>query len=889
MKRFIALIALLCLADSFCLARISHILPAPQKVQTSAETFALNRAVTISDPTECKLLARVLTEAGCSINESATAQVEVQLVSSITGASEPSLADFEKEAYSLTIGTDKISIKAVSRLGVVRAAQTLQQMAEDEAGVVNALEGATITDWPAFKVRGFMHDVGRSFITFEELKNQILLYSRFKINVFQWHMTENQAWRFEVKSQPKLTATSSMTRFAGKYYTQEQCKELDQLAHENGIYIIPEIDMPGHSEAFHRAMGFDMQTHEGVVVLKQVIDELVECFPHSPYIHIGGDEVTINNVDGENFLIAMSRYVHNKDKRVMWWNPTRNVTVSKDNGCDMAQCWSTSGRQISGLPCIDCRYNYTNHFDVFADLVGMYRSSILYKKKGDAETAGFISCPWNDRKTPTQEDIIAQNNVFAVTLASGERAWRGGGEQYIEQCGAVLPNSGSEYEEFCNWEARFLFHKAHSLASEPIPYVKQTNVRWRISDPVANEGVATATFPWDDMKGADITMPEEVAYGTKKYGWTLATGAGIYLNHTWPTVVPGIWGLNQALNQTAYAYTYIYSEEEQTVGAQIEFQNYGRSERDAAPSNGNWDRKGSDIWLNGQRIAPPRWDNNGGANGNFEADLKNENFPARKPIAVTLKKGWNKVFIKLPYVGASNVRLNKWLFTFVLTDTEGRNAIDNVIYSPTQTLSGEEPLPAPADNSPMVCTDLATYYYALRTPSRENRYATSQGSGKALTGTTSPTDASYWKLVPRKDGDLDIVNYADNSFVSPTATNNTALKTATKSPTKGWKLVPASTKGMFIIVSGKTEWNQTTSAHSYQIFNWGDGTNTSDAGCQYEFVLNEELTSIIDGVPTITPSTEYGRDTYYDLTGRRTSPAQSGRGIILHQRRKVIR
>lgn len=685
MKRLCIFIAILLGVLHGTSARISHLLPKPQKMEVSKATFALGRSVTLNDPTSSTLLRSVLTEAGCSIEAGATAQVNVTLVNSIDGADEPTLAGYDQEAYTLTVEDNRISITAVNPIGVIRAAQTLQQLIEDESGQATTIEGVSITDWPAFKVRGFMHDVGRSFISFKELKRQILLFSRFKINTFQWHMTENQAWRFEVKSHPELTTKSSMTRFPGDFYTQEQCKELDQLAHEHGIYIFPELDMPGHSEAFARATGYDMQTTQGMQILRDAIDELMECFPHSPYLHIGGDEVNIRDVEGDNFLVTMSGYIRDKGQRVMWWNPTRNVAVSKQNGCDMAQCWSTRGRQISGLPCIDCRYNYTNHFDVFADLVGMYRSNILYKQHGGDETAGFISCPWNDRKTPTQEDIIAQNNIFAVTLASGERAWCGGGEQYIELCGAVLPNTGREYEEFQDWEQRFLFHKAHSLSAEPIPYVRQTNVRWRISAPIGNDGNASKTFAWDNLKDADAKMPDEVTVGAQKYGWTLATGAGIYLNHTWSTVVPGIWGLNQAINQTAYAYTYIYSNKEQTVGAQIEFQNYGRSEKDPAPANGNWDRKGSDIWLNGMRIAPPTWDNNGSGGGNNETELRNENFPARPPVAVTLHEGWNKVFLKLPYV-SSGCRLNKWHFTFVLTDLEGKNAIDGLIYSPTKSM-----------------------------------------------------------------------------------------------------------------------------------------------------------------------------------------------------------
>ena len=150
-------------------------------------------------------------------------------------------------------------------------------------------DAVTITDWPAFKVRGFMHDVGRSVMPFEQLKRQIDLLSRFKVNVFHWHLTEKLAWRMEIKRYPQLTASENMIRYAGDYYTQEQCRELDAYAAERGVTIIPEIDMPGHSDVFTKAMGFNMQSDQGVAALKNILDEVVDVFPNAPYIHIGGD------------------------------------------------------------------------------------------------------------------------------------------------------------------------------------------------------------------------------------------------------------------------------------------------------------------------------------------------------------------------------------------------------------------------------------------------------------------------------------------------------------------------------------------------------------------------------------------------------------------------
>ena len=88
-----------------------------------------------------------------------------------------------------------------------------------------------------------MQDVGRSFLSIDELKKEIELLSRFKVNVFHWHLTEKLAWRFEVKSYPALTQAENMIRYKGQYYTQEQCRELEAYAAQQGVTIIPEIDI----------------------------------------------------------------------------------------------------------------------------------------------------------------------------------------------------------------------------------------------------------------------------------------------------------------------------------------------------------------------------------------------------------------------------------------------------------------------------------------------------------------------------------------------------------------------------------------------------------------------------------------------------------------------
>ena len=903
---------MLCLLLGFvCLpmamqAKVEHLLPRPQQVTVAegAVAFALDGNVTINyqnGAMQCALLEEFFTSNGCELAESGKA-VNVSLVASIEGAHDYGLHGYENEAYTLEITAGGINITAVTATGIIRAAQTLTQLAEGYAeGEAKALEALTMKDWPAFKLRGYMHDVGRSFISIEELIKQIELFSRFKVNTFHWHLTENQAWRFQINEYPQLTESENMSRFPGEFYTQQDAKDLLAVAKKHGVIVIPEIDMPGHSEAFTEAMGFNMQSDEGKVALKKILDEVVEVFADVPYIHIGGDEVSTTAA----YLNEMIAYVQSKGKKGGLWNPINNIGQDALNNT-LAQMWGTRGYLASGKANIDCRYNYTNHFDVFADLVGIYKSNICYHKQGTSEVAGAISGCWNDRKVADEKAIMAQNNVWANVIATAERAWMGGGKQYIDNMtntpnnlkvdgghgGVMLPNSGEEYEEFKSWETRFLFHKAHSLKGEPIPYVKQTNVRWRITDAFPNGGSETAAFGPEAAGTTASTdlLPETFEHNGQTYYTGMATGAGIYLAHTWGNTIIDAYYSNPQFNHTAYAWTYVYSPKEQVVGAQIEFQNYSRSEQDGAAPAGKWDHFGSKIWINGTEIAAPTWDNTGVSISSKEVMLKNENFPGREPIKVTLKQGWNKVFIKLPYFN-KGYRLKKWMFTCVFTDTEGVNAVDGLIYSPNQCMdeatelvaaeisnikrnrgnyigtavglwpeSAAETLDATvaevektystamtAEQRAAQAAELQTAwnnfvasltdanmnkpvsgnYYRMYTPGRDSRYPTSQGVGTAIVGEQNPmTKASIWQFVTRTDGSYDIVNLADGSYISPASNNNTAINAVAAQPNAGWTIKSAGV-GKVIVTSGTAQFNQTKSGQEYKLYNWG---YDSDAG-----------------------------------------------------------
>jgi hypothetical protein len=575
--------------------------------------------------------------------------VEEKYVSQIEGAK------FQEEAYHLLITKKGILLEATTPKGMYWGRQTLEQL-KTTKNKKTYLPQCDITDWPAFRIRGFMHDVGRSYIPVEELKREISLLSRYKINVFHWHLTENQAWRLESKRYPELNAPENMEREKGKFYTLEEARQLVEFCKQHQVLLIPEIDMPGHSAAFVRTFKTDMQSEKGTQILKDIIDEVCATFD-VPYLHIGTDEVQFTNPD---FVPMMVKYIRDKGKKVISYNPGWNY---KPGEIDMTQLWSYRGKAQKGIPAIDCRYHYANHFDTYADLVAMFNSRIYNQPEGSDDLAGCIVAFWNDRYIDNTPQLLAENNFYPYMLTLAERAWRGGGNCYFDGKGTLLwedePELLAAFKEF---EDRLLWQKNTWLKEVPFPYVRQTQSEWQITDAFPNGGDLNKVFPPEEKEDS-VYQYEGKTYKTRKI-----IGNGIYLRHVWGTLVPGFYA-NPQENHTAYATRWIYSPKERKTKLALEFQNYSRSESDLAPRQGTWDYKCSRAWLNGQEIMPPVWKNTNTERSN-EITLKNENYMSRPAIDITLKKGWNKLMLKLPVgkFSSRETRLVKWMFTAALVD-----------------------------------------------------------------------------------------------------------------------------------------------------------------------------------------------------------------------------
>lgn len=575
--------------------------------------------------------------------------VEEKYVSQIEGAK------FQEEAYHLMVTGKRIILEATTPKGMYWGKQTLEQLKYTK-NKKTYLPQCEITDWPAFRIRGFMHDVGRSYIPVEELKREISLLSRYKINVFHWHLTENQAWRLESKRYPQLNAPENMEREKGKFYTLDEARQLVEFCKQHQVLLIPEIDMPGHSAAFERTFKTDMQSEKGTQILKDIIDEVCETFD-VPYLHIGTDEVQFTNPD---FVPMMVRYIRDKGKKVISYNPGWNY---KPGEIDMMQLWSYRGKAQKGIPAIDCRFHYANHFDTYADLVAMFNSRIYNQPEGSDDLAGCIIAFWNDRFIDNTPQLLAENNFYPYMLTLAERAWRGGGNSYFDGKGTLLwedePEQLTAFKEF---EDRLLWQKKTWLKEVPFPYVRQTQSEWQITDAFPNGGDLNKVFPPEEKEDS-VYQFEGKTYKTRKI-----IGNGIYLRHVWGTLVPGFYA-NPQENHTAYATRWIYSPKERKTQLMLEFQNYSRSESDLAPHQGTWDYKCSRAWLNGKEIMPPVWENTNTERSN-EITLKNENYVSRPAVDVTLKKGWNKLMLKLPVgkFSSKETRLVKWMFTAAFVD-----------------------------------------------------------------------------------------------------------------------------------------------------------------------------------------------------------------------------
>lgn len=378
MKRFLIYIVCLCLVGILGAQTVPlKLLPFPNEVTVQSGYYPLSLCRLAYSKTlknEADYLKQILGEEhGLSVQDGKRGNIQLVLSDQIANP----------EGYSLIVDKDGIRIEGATPQGVFYGIQTFRQL------ITACHEGKRvpciiINDAPAFKWRSFMLDDGRAFKGVKEVKRLLDEMAILKMNIFHWHLTEDQGWRIEIKKYPLLTkigAHRDSTQlnwyeskvFDGKpfegFYTQRDIKEIVSYAQKLYITVVPEIEMPGHASAAIAAYPWLGSTNEKISVpcsfgvqnsafnvasqrtrtfLKDVLDEVMELFP-SKIIHIGGDEVRQEQWNNSPEIQAFMKekgigfaaelqvwftnyiasYLKSKGRRMMGWN---DITGDKLHG-----------------------------------------------------------------------------------------------------------------------------------------------------------------------------------------------------------------------------------------------------------------------------------------------------------------------------------------------------------------------------------------------------------------------------------------------------------------------------------------------------------------------------------------------------------------------------
>jgi hexosaminidase len=249
-----------------------------------------------------------------------------------------------EEGYELTISTESIRLAANHPAGLFYGVQTLRQLVPAHPSGNFSLSAVSIRDIPRFAWRGAMLDVARHFFGVEDVKRYIDLIAHYKMNRLHLHLTDDQGWRIEIKSWPRLTEVGGSTQVGGGrggYYTQEQYKEIVDYARSRYVIIVPEIDTPGHTNAALASyaelnsseeapalyegtkVGFStlwINSETTYQFLDDVVRELAALTP-TPYIHIGGDEArSTPEEEYKKFIKRFQEIVILQGRRPIGWN-----------------------------------------------------------------------------------------------------------------------------------------------------------------------------------------------------------------------------------------------------------------------------------------------------------------------------------------------------------------------------------------------------------------------------------------------------------------------------------------------------------------------------------------------------------------------------------------
>lgn len=383
--------------------------------------------------------------------------------------------DLGSEGYELDVTPERIEVRSNGRAGFLWAAQTLRQAlvsaVPEPLDTASPIEvpSVTIRDVPRFEWRGFMLDVARHFFPVEVVESAIDLAASLKLNRFHLHLTDDQGWRLESAAYPELTEVGAQTAVGGGvggYYTREEYREIVDYAFRRGVIVVPEIDMPGHTQAALASLpwlncdGTSPPVRTDILVglsslctddervyefADDVIGELADLTT-GPYIHIGGDEA--NQTDPDDYRRFVSRaaaIVRDHGKVPIGWEAIVDAEPGEDA---VTQVWIGAEDDVDAIAAaghgvvmseashsyLDMKYEETTpagqawagfidteraySWDPAAQVPAIPASSVI----------GVEACLWTEFvETPEQVELLILPRLAALAevawTAQAERSW----------------------------------------------------------------------------------------------------------------------------------------------------------------------------------------------------------------------------------------------------------------------------------------------------------------------------------------------------------------------------------------------------------------------------------------------------------------------------------
>ncbi len=360
------------------------LIPLPRHITAYEARWHIPDAVRIAadNPAQrdvARFLQRFLKHRGIAAKIVATGPAQITLS---TTAADTQLGP---EGYQLNISSHGAALTANAGHGLFYALQTFEQLFNPAKPSDNAIHEVSITDWPRYRWRGIMLDCVRHFFPVPVVEKFIRVAAHYKLNMFHWHLTDDQGWRIEIPQYPNLTkigawrpgsspligppAKNNGPRYGG-YYTDAQISQIVAYAHRRYVTVVPEIDIPGHSWAAIASYPWlaampqvdtlspDARTFK---FLTTVFGDLTTLFP-SRFIHLGGDEVaqqawlhnsaaeklmqqrhwTLDQVHGY-FARRLARFLASKGRRAVVWNDVPAEYLPKSA---VIECWTWNSSSI---------------------------------------------------------------------------------------------------------------------------------------------------------------------------------------------------------------------------------------------------------------------------------------------------------------------------------------------------------------------------------------------------------------------------------------------------------------------------------------------------------------------------------------------------------------